>query len=61
MRLGVTPQELPADPLELVRDGQVGGVQGDVAPREAQHLAFPKPEHEDQHVGRVQRIVQAAG
>jgi hypothetical protein len=41
-------QQLAADALELLGDGEVGGVQVDVVPAESEDLAVAKSEDEDQ-------------
>jgi hypothetical protein len=49
--------ELPADPLKLSADGELGAVEIDVRPTESENFATAQAEHEDQDLGRAERIV----
>jgi hypothetical protein len=53
--------ELAACPLELPRDGDLGGIEVDVIPGEPEGLAASQPEDQDQDAGGIEGIVVAAG
>jgi len=53
--------ELVARSLELPPDADFCGVEVDVWPGEPECFATAQPEDEDQHVGRIQRVLVAPG
>jgi hypothetical protein len=60
-RLGVAVVQLAARPLKLPGNVHLGRVELDVRPGEAEHFAAAQAEHEDQDVGRVERVTVAPG
>ena len=47
--------------LELPANMDLGVVEIDISPSEPQRFATPQAENENQHVGRIQRVVLAPG
>src|SRR5215470_9111312 len=58
-RLGFAVPDLVACSLERPADMDLGGIKVDIRPGEPRCLAT-QPENEDQHVGRIQRVMIAA-
>jgi len=50
-----------ADPLELLADIQLGGVQVDEFPGEPEYLAFAQAQDQDQDEGGVERLACVPG
>ena len=47
--------------LELPPDVDLGGIKVDICPGEPQRFTATQAENENQHVGRIQRVVLAPG
>jgi hypothetical protein len=60
-RLSLAVPDLMARPLELPPDVDLGGIEVDICPGEPQRFSTSQTENENQHVGRVQRVMIAPG
>ena len=59
--LGLAAEELAADTLDLLADVELGAVEVDQLPGEAQEFALAQAEDQDQDVGGVQHVAVTAG
>jgi len=59
--LDLAAEKLAADPLELLTDVQLCGVQVDELPGESEYLAFAQAQDQDQDKGGVQGLARMPG